>query len=94
MCVRSYTHFIEPLSGDEVVIYGYFDDVLSEQARVESLEEALSYVLDDVNEALWDDFNWREMYQPDYVVQSLATHRPQNQRLKVTTSVKVEAVNG
>lgn len=50
MSVRTYTHFIEPLSSDEVTVYGYFCEELAELATIDSLDDALSYVIDDVNE--------------------------------------------
>ena len=52
MSVRTYTHFIEPLSSDEVTVYGYFCEELAELATIDSLDDALSYVIDDVNETV------------------------------------------
>lgn len=91
MSVRTYTHFIEPLSSDEVTVYGYFCDEL---ATIDNLDDALNYVIDDVNETVWDDFDWRDiaLLSGDHATKYFAEHRPQHKKLKVTTTVKVEVV--
>lgn len=94
MSVRTYTHFIEPLSSDEVTVYGYFCDELAELATIDNLDDALNYVIDDVNETVWDDFDWRDiaLLSGDHATKYFAEHRPQHKKLKVTTTVKVEVV--
>lgn len=97
MSLKRYTHFIEPLSEDEVAIYGYFGagcDELSFLEQADSLEEALEWIVDDVNESLVAEFNWRDlkMLRGDYAAKRFAEHRPQYKKLKVTTQVKVEVV--
>ena len=79
MSVRTYTHFIEPLSSDEVTVYGYFCEELAELATIDSLDDALSYVIDDVNETVWDDFDWRDiaLLSGDHATKHFAEHRPQ-----------------
>lgn len=94
MSVRTYTHFIEPLSSDEVTVYGYFCDELSELATIDNLDDALNYVIEDVNETVWDDFDWRDiaLLSVDHATKHFAEHRPQCKKLKVTTTVKVKVV--